>query len=99
MYTYIHCMCLVAGDPVAAPLLPSKPAAPLAHTHTHSFISLFSSLGYLPAYDAATLLPPLVAICAVCAAVESLPINSVLDDNFSVPAVALVLSLLLLPAS
>ena len=39
----------------------------------------------------------MAAVCLVCTLVESLPVNGVLDDNLSVPAAAVVLSMLLLP--
>jgi len=47
---------------------------------------------------AAALVPRLLAICLACTAVESLPANRFVDDNLSVPAVAVIGSLLLLPA-
>jgi dolichol kinase len=45
------------------------------------------------------MLPGIAAICATCTVVEALPINTVLDDNLTVPAVAAGLSLLLLVPS
>jgi phytol kinase len=47
---------------------------------------------------AAALFPRLLAICLACTAAESLPANRFVDDNLSVPAVAVAGSLLLLPA-
>ena len=36
-------------------------------------------------------------MCLVCTLIESLPVNAVLDDTFSVPAAAIGVSMLLLP--
>jgi dolichol kinase len=47
------------------------------------------------AAGATVLVPRLLAICLACTAAESLPANSFVDDNLSVPAVAVVGSLLL----
>ena len=43
------------------------------------------------------MLPAIAAICTACTVVESLPINTVLDDNLSVPGVAAGLSMLMMP--
>ncbi len=43
------------------------------------------------------MLPYITCICLVCTAVESLPINMVLDDNLTVPGVAAIMSAALLP--
>lgn len=61
------------------------------------FIALYSMLGYFP-YTTQTLLPTVVGTALVAAAVESLPINQTLDDNFSVPAVTAVMGHVLVQA-
>ncbi|MEW5305561.1 MAG: hypothetical protein WDW36_008093 [Sanguina aurantia] len=62
---------------------------------SYGLCTLFSSAGYFTC-DPATLLPHLTAICLAATVVESLPVNEVVDDNLSVPAVAVALSFLLL---
>lgn len=62
-----------------------------------SLIYMFCSLGYFECTPPATLVPLVAAVCLVCTVVESLPVNGVLDDNLSVPAAAVGLSMLLLP--
>ena len=59
------------------------------------FIALYNALGYFP-YSVESLLPVVVTTSLVASAVESLPVNQLLDDNFSVPAAAAVSGLLLL---
>ena len=59
------------------------------------FIALYSALGYFP-YNVESLLPVVVTTSLIASAVESLPVNQLLDDNFSVPAAAAVSGLLLL---
>jgi dolichol kinase len=44
-----------------------------------------------------TVLPYLAVVCAASTVVESLPINNWLDDNISVPLVATITSLGVLP--
>lgn len=61
------------------------------------FIELFTALGFIPAYAPATLLPIVATVCLVCTLIESLPVNALVDDNFSVPAAAVAVSMLLLP--
>lgn len=61
------------------------------------FIWVFSSLGYLQSLDLQYVLPYLALVCAVCTLVESLPTNAWLDDNFSVPLVAVAASMAALP--
>ena len=62
-----------------------------------AFIALFNALGYFP-YSVQALLPTVLATSLVATAVESLPINQTLDDNFSVPAITAVMGHLLLQA-
>lgn len=57
----------------------------------------FCSMGFFECYSPAAVLPYLGIVCAMCTVVESLPINSWLDDNISVPLVATVASLVVLP--
>lgn len=61
------------------------------------FVWFFCALGYLPGYSPAAMAPAIGIVCVVATVVESLPINHWLDDNLSVPGVAVALSLLLLP--
>lgn len=42
-------------------------------------------------------MPIVFTVCLVCTLIESLPINNWVDDNFSVPAAAIGVSMLLLP--
>lgn len=60
-----------------------------------AFIALYNALGYFP-YNVQTLLPTVLSTSLVACAVESLPINEVLDDNFSVPAITAVMGHFLL---
>ncbi|GBF95757.1 phytol kinase chloroplastic-like [Raphidocelis subcapitata] len=62
------------------------------------FILAFSALGYFPSYELDALLPRVAAVSVACTLVESLPINTVVDDNLSVPAVGVALTAALLPA-
>ncbi|KAL0024202.1 hypothetical protein WJX77_007139 [Trebouxia sp. C0004] len=55
-----------------------------------AFIALFNTLGFFP-YTVQTLLPSVLATALAASAVESLPINQTLDDNFSVPAITAVM--------
>ena len=63
-----------------------------------AFIALFNALGYFP-YGVQTLLPTVLSTSLIACAVESLPINQTLDDNFSVPAITAVMGQLLLQAA
>jgi phytol kinase len=63
------------------------------------FFSLFCGLGFFECYSPGVVVPYLAAVCAACTLVESLPINSWLDDNLSVPLVAVATSLAVLPAA
>lgn len=63
----------------------------------YSFVVLFHSLGFLGGYTPASLVPIVAAVALAATAVESLPINSWLDDNISVPVVSAVLCEALLP--
>jgi phytol kinase len=58
-------------------------------------ISYFSALGYLN-MDIPSAFGALVAIAAVAAVIESLPINQTLDDNLSVPLSAAAMGVMLL---
>jgi dolichol kinase len=60
-----------------------------------SSLSLFSGAGAFP-LDWGVTLPPLLLICAVATLVEALPVTDTLDDNISVPSVAMLLGALLL---
>jgi phytol kinase len=57
----------------------------------------FCSMGYFQCYSPVAVLPYLAVVCAACTLVESLPINNWFDDNLSVPLVATVTSLGVLP--
>jgi dolichol kinase len=57
----------------------------------------FCSMGYFQCYSPVAVLPYLAVVCAACTLVESLPINTWFDDNLSVPLVATVTSLGVLP--
>ena len=46
--------------------------------------------------DWSATLPPLLFICAAATAVEALPLTEQLDDNVSVPTLAMLLGALLL---
>ena len=59
-----------------------------------AFIAVYNMLGYFP-HDVQTMLPIVLGTSLVASAVESLPINQTLDDNFSVPAVTAVIGHLL----
>lgn len=61
------------------------------------FIWLFSSLGYMQSFNQQALLPCIAAVCGACTLVESLPVNTWFDDNLSVPLVAVVASMFVLP--
>lgn len=63
------------------------------------FIYLFCGLGFFEAYPPATLVPVVFTVCLVCTLIESLPVNEWVDDNLSVPAAAIGMSMLLLPLS
>lgn len=64
------------------------------------FTAAFSAVGAInTAPPLSSMLPALAAVCAAATLVESLPINGVVDDNLSVPLVAVAGSALLLPAS
>jgi len=56
---------------------------------------VFSNVGAF-AVDWSTTLTPLLLICAVATAVEALPLSDKLDDNVSVPSVAMLLGAALL---
>ena len=61
------------------------------------FLSVFSALGYL-SVDPRTHLPAILAVAAVAAAVESLPLAGTgLDDNLTVPLATMAAAYLLLP--
>ncbi|KAI8463784.1 MAG: hypothetical protein J3K34DRAFT_494145 [Monoraphidium minutum] len=66
-------------------------------TMAAGLVYLFCGLGYFECSDPAALLPAVAAACLAATLVESLPLNGVLDDNLSVPAVAVAVSLLMLP--
>ncbi len=51
-----------------------------------AFIAVYHALGFFP-YSVHVLLPTVLSTSLVASAVESLPINQTLDDNFSVPAI------------
>ena len=55
-----------------------------------AFIALFNTLGFFP-YTVQVLLPCVLCTALAASAVESLPINQTLDDNFSVPAITAVM--------
>ena len=62
--------------------------------------SLLAYLGYfglMPSYPLETLIPAAVGMSAAATVAESLPVD--VDDNFSVPVVAAITCLLLLPAT
>lgn len=61
------------------------------------FIQLYCSMGFFPCYSPLLMLPAIAAVCAACTVVESLPVNSVLDDNLTVPVVAALMSMALMP--
>ncbi|PNH07316.1 putative phytol kinase, chloroplastic, partial [Tetrabaena socialis] len=63
----------------------------------YGLITLFCGAGFFTCYPQPALLGCLGAIALASTVVESLPINHILDDNVSVPAMAAALSLLLLP--
>jgi phytol kinase len=54
------------------------------------FVALFHSLGYMDV-DAGSAAGRLAVVAAACTVAEALPVTGVLDDNISVPALALVL--------
>ena len=56
---------------------------------------MFASAGAF-ALDWNVTFPPLLFICAAAAAVEALPLTELLDDNVSVPSLAMLLGALLL---
>ena len=62
-----------------------------------AFIAIYNGLGYFP-YGVSTLLPTVLATSFLAAAVEALPINQSIDDNFSVPAVTAVMGHFLVQA-
>ena len=63
------------------------------------FFYHFCSLGYFQCYTPVAVVPYLAVVCAACTLVESLPINNWLDDNISVPLVATLGSLAVLPVA
>jgi dolichol kinase len=54
------------------------------------FVALFHSLGYMDV-DVGSAAGRLAVVAAACTVAEALPVTGVLDDNISVPALALVL--------
>ena len=48
------------------------------------------------ALDWSATLPPLLLICAAATVVEALPVTDALDDNVSVPSLAMLLGAMLL---
>jgi phytol kinase len=62
-----------------------------------ALLTYFSALGYI-AVDVPSAVTALVAVSAAATAIESLPMNKVLDDNLSVPGVAAVLGAAMLQA-
>ncbi|GLC36164.1 hypothetical protein PLESTB_001373600 [Pleodorina starrii] len=64
---------------------------------SYGLIVLFCELGFFACYPPGAMLSCLGAIALAATVVESLPINQFVDDNVSVPVVAAVLSMLLLP--
>jgi phytol kinase len=60
-----------------------------------STLSVFVSAGAF-SLDWSATLPPLLLICAAATAVEALPLTETLDDNVSVPSLAMLLGALLL---
>ncbi|KAL3159181.1 hypothetical protein ABBQ32_011165 [Trebouxia sp. C0010 RCD-2024] len=62
-----------------------------------AFIALYNALGYFP-YGVQILLPTVLSTSLVACAVESLPINQIIDDNFSVPAITAIMGHFLLQA-
>jgi phytol kinase len=62
-----------------------------------AFVWGFAALGFLPAMPPGRVSTAVAAVALACAIVESLPIGWLVDDNLSVPAVAVALSLALLP--
>ncbi|KAG2482727.1 hypothetical protein HYH03_018358 [Edaphochlamys debaryana] len=64
---------------------------------SYGLITLFCSLGFFACYPPSAMLGCLGAVALAATLVESLPINQYVDDNVSVPGVAALLSLLLLP--
>ena len=63
-----------------------------------ALISWFSSLGYFTC-DMPAMAQGVIVVAALATLVESLPINEVIDDNISVPAITMVASMLLLTAA
>jgi phytol kinase len=61
------------------------------------FVWLYCTLGYFDCLKAQFMLPYIAAVCLASTLVESLPINQWLDDNLSVPGVAVAVSYLMLP--
>lgn len=61
-------------------------------------LSFFCFLGYLGCYPSNLMWPVVGVVCAVCTLVEALPLNGYVDDNLSVPVVAGVLSMALIPS-
>lgn len=58
----------------------------------------FFFFGYVT-YNPAICVSSVLAISGACTLVESLPINLMVDDNISVPAVAAFLGYILFPAA
>jgi dolichol kinase len=89
--------------------LPWNPAKSWAGSVAMAFGGMATAVGMVTAFQAAgwevvasggaggwsAVLPRLLAICVACTAAESLPANRFVDDNLSVPAVAVIGSLLL----
>lgn len=61
------------------------------------FVALYCHLGYFECLQVTIMAPYIAAVCLACTLVESLPINQWVDDNISVPGVAVLGSMLLLP--
>jgi len=60
-----------------------------------ALLAIFSAAGHV-SVSWQTALPALTAIAAAATLVEALPVNDAIDDNISVPSVAMVLAALLL---
>lgn len=60
-------------------------------------VAVFASMGYFEC-DLAASAGPIFLVSLAATLVESLPINTGIDDNLSVPSVAALLGSVLLPA-
>ena len=60
-----------------------------------STLSVFVGAGAF-AVDWSATFPPLLLICAAATAMEALPLTELLDDNVSVPSLAMLLGAMLL---